>query len=672
MRDADNWLSLNDQYLCEALAWLRTRLEQLAPKRARRQRCILLRWLGDGKRAAAAPRTLPAAPQWNAAQPPALMVLAERLGLTDFERDLMLLCAAMELDTRIGPLCARAQGDPARPFPTFALAFALFDHPEWDAAAPSSPLRHWHVVEVQHAGVQPLNECALRADERIVNFIKGLNLIDERVRVLLAPMAKGTLPLPPSQARMVANIEAELAWRADVGGLPAVQLMGADSASKRLVALAVAAARGAELYLLHGETLPSAAAEVDLLARLWQRETLLMPLGLMVDGSDLERSDRVRRLLQGVSGLVFLDAREAWPGVARGMLRIEIAKPLPVEQRAAWSQALGAAGGQQPARLAGQFDLSMAAIADIARAALAQAQPQPAPDSLAKALWGGCLMHARPALDQLAQRVTPKATWDDLQLPPQEEEQLRKIAAQVGQRGTVYDDFGFRARMNRGLGISVLFAGDSGTGKTMAAEVIASELGMLLYRIDLSAVVSKYIGETEKNLRKLFDAAENGGAILFFDEADALFGKRSEVRDSHDRYANIEVNYLLQRIEAFQGLAILATNMKGALDGAFTRRLRFIINFPFPGQVQRKAMWQRVFPAPMPRAALDFERLARLNLSGGNIQSIALNGAFAAASTGAGVNMALLLDAARAEFRKMDKPIIEADFRLRGAGEAAP
>src|SRR6266581_7594059 len=180
--------------------------------------------------------------------------------------------------------------------------------------------------------------------------------------------------------------------------------------------------------------------------------------------------------------------------------------------------------------------------------------------------------------------------------------------------------------MNRGLGINALFAGESGTGKTMAAEVIANSL-----HLNLSAVVSKYIGETEKNLRRLFDAAEDGGAILFFDEADALFGKRSEVKDSHDRYANIEINYLLQRMESYRGLAILATNMKSVLDTAFMRRLRFIVNFPFPGLTERKRMWQQVFPANTPTDGLDYDRLARFNLTGGSISNIALNAAFLAA-----------------------------------------
>jgi SpoVK/Ycf46/Vps4 family AAA+-type ATPase len=240
---------------------------------------------------------------------------------------------------------------------------------------------------------------------------------------------------------------------------------------------------------------------------------------------------------------------------------------------------------------------------------------------------------------------------------------LRQIADQVPQRTTVYEDWGFGRQMNRGLGISTLFAGDSGTGKTMAAEIVANHLRLDLYRIDLSAVVSKYIGETEKNLRRLFDAAEEGGAILFFDEADALFGKRSEVKDSHDRYANIEVNYLLQRMESYQGLAIMATNARKALDGAFVRRLRFIVSFPFPGIADRRLMWEKALPPETPVGPLDVDRLSRLNLTGGSISNVALNAAFLSARSGGPVTMESVLEAARAEFRKLEKPVDEAGFR---------
>jgi SpoVK/Ycf46/Vps4 family AAA+-type ATPase len=324
---------------------------------------------------------------------------------------------------------------------------------------------------------------------------------------------------------------------------------------------------------------------------------------------------------------------------------------------------------QTAAMLAGQFNLNGVTIRQIVETAVNQhlsmaSSDTDDPSPIANPLWQACLATSRPRLDVLAQRLDAKATWDDLVLPPEEKGLLCHLSEQVQGRTLVYDEWGFRSKMNRGLGISALFAGESGTGKTMAAEVIANQLQLNLYRIDLSAVVSKYIGETEKNLRRLFDAAEDGGAILFFDEADALFGKRSEVRDSHDRYANIEINYLLQRMEAYRGLAILATNMKNALDQAFLRRLRFVINFPFPSPAQRKAIWQHIFPPETPTIDLDFDRLARFNLTGGSINNIALNAAFLAIHTDAQqVTMLLLLQAIRAEYRKLERPIHEAEFR---------
>ncbi|HMM41208.1 MAG TPA: ATP-binding protein, partial [Thermomicrobiales bacterium] len=257
----------------------------------------------------------------------------------------------------------------------------------------------------------------------------------------------------------------------------------------------------------------------------------------------------------------------------------------------------------------------------------------------------------------------PAAAWDDLVLPATQKQVLGDIAIHVRQRGRVYGDWGFSSKGRRGLGISVLFSGASGTGKTMAAEVLANALGLDLYRIDLSQVVSKYIGETEKNLGRLFDAAQGGGVILLFDEADALFGKRSEVRDSHDRYANIEVSYLLQRMESYDGLAILTTNLKGALDPAFMRRIRFVVQFPFPDADARAAIWRRIFPAATPTHGLDVTRLARLNVAGGNIRNIALNAAFLAAEDGGLVGMRHLLQAARAEAAKLERPLSEAEVR---------
>jgi ATPase family associated with various cellular activities (AAA) len=277
-----------------------------------------------------------------------------------------------------------------------------------------------------------------------------------------------------------------------------------------------------------------------------------------------------------------------------------------------------------------------------------------------RALWSALRESARGGLDALAQRIDSEARFDALVLPPFVAAQLREICSQLRHRQQVYDEWGFGEGQARGLGIAGLFAGESGTGKTMAAEAIANEAGLDLYRIDLASVVSKYIGETEKNLARLFDAAERSGAVLLFDEADAMFGRRSDVKDSHDRYANIEVAYLLQRIESYRGLAILTTNLKSALDRAFLRRIRFVVQFPMPDEAARAQIWRRQFPARAPLGDVDFARLARLQLSGGHIRSVALNAAFHAASRGEAITQGGLIDAARAEFMKLERPFGDA------------
>jgi SpoVK/Ycf46/Vps4 family AAA+-type ATPase len=282
---------------------------------------------------------------------------------------------------------------------------------------------------------------------------------------------------------------------------------------------------------------------------------------------------------------------------------------------------------------------------------------------LAPALWNAARLQGRRALNGLAERIESRATWDELVLPPDRLEVLRDLAGHLRDAWRVNETWGWAARNPRGLGATALFSGPPGTGKTLAAEVLAGELSLDLYRIDLSQVVSKYIGETEKNLARIFAAAEDGGAILLFDEADALFGKRSEVKDSHDRYANIEVSYLLQKMESYRGLAVLTTNQKSVLDGAFLRRLRYVLSFPFPDAEARAAIWARVFPAETPRGDLDPRTLALLNLSGGSIRSIALNASYLAASVPEPVQMKHIRRAARREYAKLEKSLTGAEQR---------
>jgi len=703
--DADQWQRNNDDYLSAALAWLRLRLQVLINGTPRRQpapppaappqpSASLFGWMEAEAEApevvetdvnAAAQAMADAA---MAQPPPALVTLTERLHLSPFEQEVLLLCAATELDPNVPALCARAQGDPNRAYPTFALAMTLFDEPAWDILSPERPLRFWRLIEISQPDARPLTTSALRADERIVNYLKGLNYLDDRLASLLVPfdaMIDGE-ELPPSQRTAAALAARHLEQSSPSGPPPVVQLLGLDNTSKQLVAQRAATALGLLPYRLPVELLPPQVAELETVARLWQRESILLPLALYLDAHEMDgptqaegQAPPLQRFLGRSQGIFFLGTREVRPGLGGMTSAVEVDKPTAAEQKAAWAGALGDAAGDNPKLLASQFNLNATSIRQIARVVrpddarsgedrvLAADDQGPAVEdqghSLHDRLWDACLTSTRPRMDLLAQRLDPKATWDDIVLQQAIEDLLQQIADQVRQRGTVYDDWGFRQKMNRGLGISTLFSGESGTGKTMAAEVLANELRLNLYRIDLSQVVSKYIGETEKNLRQLFDAAEDGGAILFFDEADALFGKRSEVRDSHDRYANIEINYLLQRMEEYRGLAILATNMKSALDQAFVRRLRFIVNFAFPDRRQRKIIWQKIFPPQTPRGDLDYDRLAGLNLTGGSIHNIALNAAFLAAQAGTGVTMPLVLTSAQTEFRKLERPVREADFQ---------
>jgi len=693
--ERERWIEDNNDYLAASLHWLRLRLQRLAAPAAdaasapRAPAPGRPQWLG---RAAPPPAPALPAPQGLAERiaeafeqrqraaradaAPALPALAERLGLSAFETDILLLCAAMELDPSLPALIAAAQGG-GPGVPSFALALRLFDEPSWDALAPQRPLRYLHLLQVDLAGAPALTAAALRADERVVACIKGLNLLDERLSALLTPCEPA--PLSPSQRDSAQRILAALRAAAPGESLPVAQLLGTDPGSRQAIAFEAAQALGRHLYRLPMESLPAQRAEVDLLARLWQRESLLLPVALYVDADALDgggdSAAALRQFLAHPLGLCFLGLRET--PLALDAAHCSAPAPLPTaaEQHAAWLQHLPqgaddsaqddaaddaqadppqAAREREAAELSGHFQLNLGQI----RAAAGAAATRDGDSA-----WDACRDLSTARLDALAQRLTPKARWPDLVLNEESTGLLRQIAAQVRERHRVYQQWGYAERMNRGMGISALFAGESGTGKTMAAEVIANELRLDLFRIDLSGVVSKYIGETEKNLRKLFDAAEQGGAILFFDEADALFGKRSEVKDSHDRYANIEINYLLQRMEAFSGLAILATNMKGSLDTAFMRRLRFVVNFQFPGPGERKRLWRGALPPGVPCEPLDYDRLARFNLSGGNIHSIALNAAFAAAGDGGAVGMPRLLDAVRTELRKLERPVNEAEFR---------
>jgi hypothetical protein len=694
MKRSAGWESANDRYLAAAVAWVRARLEVLAGAEANANAPAtpspsvrrVPGWPQPRPAASPAPTTQSAGPdpveraasEMAAAEaamtagPPALVALASRLGLKRFERDVLLLCVAVELDSRIPRLCARTLDDPTRRQPTFGLALALFEGSFWEVHSPERPLRHWRLIEINQPGAQPLVTSPLRADERVVNYVKGLDYLDDRLAAYVSPLPPAGL-LPPSQSVAAAGIAARWDPVPLTFPMPVAQLVGPDPTSKEAVAWHAARASSRNPYRVFADALPQPGPDLELFSRLWQRECCLYSQALYIDAQELDEASAgpvaaVNRLLSTGRGAYFLATREPWPRAGAESWTVDVARPTRVEQHEAWDDALGARAGENADRLAGQFNLDLTSIRRIARSA----PPGTDEASLSRALWNSCRDAVRPRLDALAQRIEPRVSWDDLVLPDEQTKLLHQLSEQVSQRTRVYEDWGFARLSDRGFGIGALFAGESGTGKTLAAEVLAHELALNLYRIDLSAVVSKYIGQTEKNLRRLFDAAEDGGAILFFDEADALFGKRSEVKDSHDRYANIEVNYLLQRMESFRGVAILATNMKSALDSAFQRRLRFIVKFPFPGTDERRRMWRRVFPAEAPVEALDYDRLSKLNLSGGAIRNVALNAAFLAANDRTSVTMPLVLKAARGEFLKTERPINEAEFRWDAPVRATP
>lgn len=599
--------------------------------------------------------------------PSALDILCDSFGLSPFERDILLLCAGVEMDTEFFSLCSALQGDRVT-YPTFSLAMAGLPDPHWSAILPGAPLRYWRLIEVGNGS--SLVTSHLRIDERILHYLAGLHCIDERLVSLTVPV-KSNICISPSHVKIAQKIA--LAWT-NTSRQPVIQLCGSETQEKKNVAGVASEYMGSLLRTVPASFIPDRPEELSEFVRLWEREAILNKLILLVDCDDLNMTDRtkensIRYIVDNLECPVIVLTRDRWPGGERPVLFFTVNRPAVEEQFSLWIDMLGPMAAKLDGGLdhiVSQFNLTAQDIVDASQEALSifeQQEESISAKDIKDMLWDACKSYTRPRLSNLSQRIEPVATWDDLVLPKQQIHMLENIAAHVRNRAKVYEEWGFAAKSTRGLGISALFAGASGTGKTMAAEVLANELRLDLYRIDLSQVVSKYIGETEKNLRQVFDAAEDGGAILLFDEADALFGKRSEVKDSHDRYANIEVSYLLQRMEAYRGLAILTTNMKNALDTAFMRRLRFIIEFPFPDMALRTEIWERTLPQKILNDDIVIEKLAQLNVTGGSIRNIALNAAFMAAEDKKLVQMSHMIRAARMEYYKLEKPLTDAEIR---------
>jgi len=589
----------------------------------------------------------------------ALDLAAERLGLSPFERRIVALCAAVELEPGFAGLCARAQGDGSHSYPTFGLALAAFEDAHWSALTPANPLRRFGLIEVER-GVS-LTSAALRIDEVFLHHIAGVSQLERRLASVVAPLVRPAR-LVASQQSIADQIRAVLRLAgSDDGGLR-LQLAGDDAYGKRELASDAFAQLNLLTYGIAAASLQGRPDEVELWARTWEREALLHSAGLYIDAHELAEphgGESLVRFLDHCTTPAIIATRRPLRLGPRLAHVFEVAKPTRREQYALWIDALAAthdrisavpAGGEAVRRVNAQFDFDAALIVATVQRACADTE-----GAIEERLWRAARGMHQNELSEIAQRLEDRPAWDDLVLTADQIQALRSIVAHARNRGTVHDVWGMAERHERGLGLGVLFHGPSGTGKTMAAEVIGREMDLDVYRVDLSQLVSKYIGETEKNLRRIFDAAEGGGVILLFDECDAIFGKRGEVEHGQDRYANLEVSYLLQRMEAYRGIAILTTNMRSAIDPAFMRRLRFVVHFPHPDFNQRVAIWKRALPPRVPVEVIDFDRLARLTVTGASIRNIAMHAAFLAADANGSVNMTYLRRAALAECAKLER-----------------
>lgn len=605
---------------------------------------------------------------------PALEILADAFDLTPFERDVVVLCYALEREPSLARLYAYIQDDVGRTHATPQLAGCVFGQStgaRYDLSevfTPQSTLRRFQLVELKNTSHEllPILSQPMRLDERMVSFLDGRNHIDERIARLLR--TEPSHPVPAEHGEIIDRVLALLAERSDESPMPLINIVGSPDRGRKTLAHGILGSLGLTHFTLEASGIPSEAEAHDEFLRLLDREAILGRFGLYVeaDGKQTKEAE-LADVVEGIGAFLIVGSQRPYQTRLQTLALLAPAVGLD-SQLDLWRSAFGTGPGpseQCLAEIVQQFDFDPETIFRTAAAAVHRAHMEASgsPSGISDAdLWHACRDQVSWKLDDLAQRIHPCYTWEDIVLPDSAVAQMEEIAFQVPNRASVYRNWGFNAKLSRGRGIGVLFSGPSGTGKTMAAEILASHLDLGLHRIDLAGVVSKYIGETEKNLKKVFDAAEQSGAILFFDEADALFGQRTEVKDSHDRYANIEVNYLLQRMEDYRGLAILATNRRSALDHAFLRRLRFVVNFPFPDTDSRRKIWERVFPSEAKLEQLDFDTLARLTITGGNIRNIALNAAFLAVKDASAIGMRHIERATRCEYDKIEKLMPDGAF----------
>jgi hypothetical protein len=611
-------------------------------------------------------------------------------GLQRIEEQCLVLCLAPEIDPKYSKVFAFLQDDITKKQPSVDVALRLFcaDLRGRLAAraifAPNSSLLRRRLLHLgdpadRHSALSLLT---LKLDDRIAAFLLCTPQVDEH----LADWVEIVLPAgrPPEAAvpDEIRDRTLRLVENCFAGGQtpmrPLIHLYGRRGSGRRSLASAASERLGLPLLVADVRRMPPETNGAEAMWRLG-REALLLPAALLVEGFDdllpESRRHELTALLSSVSDfspLTFLSGTQPWKAENPEQLFLSLQCPVPnsTARLHYWSEHLkGSAcelGADDLIELSSKFNFTEGQIRQTVEAARCQAYWESEPELNGALLSRVGRSVATPSLSGLARKIKPGFVWSDIVLPETQLLQLREIVAHVKRAQVIFDEWGFDEKFAYGKGVSALFEGPSGTGKTMAAGIIAAELALDLYRIDLSSVVSKYIGETEKNLERIFTEAQDSNVILFFDEADALFGKRSEVKDAHDRYANVETAYLLQRMEEYGGVAILASNMKQNVDEAFVRRMRFIIPFPFPAEEDRACIWRKSFPAGAPLGDVDFGWLARhLKITGGNIKSISLRAAFMAAERQSEIGMDCLIEAAKREMEKIGKISALAEYRVR-------
>ncbi|WP_157451584.1 ATP-binding protein [Deinococcus aquatilis] len=606
--------------------------------------------------------------------------LSRAFDLSEFEGAVVGLCVACELfPLRFRRVAAAALGfgdelSMGTLTPHLALLWlGGLEGASPQAFLPGGPLLRWGLLDTR-AGLtfdQSLRGLSIPAG--VLAFLQGHDAPDpalDGVAQLIPASLVGQVALSDSQEGLVGQLQGFL--DGDPAGRAGL-LYGADASARQEVARRALGGLKAGVLVVNlaglnssgpgssGLAQPAKEGQPDERAarlRALARDSRLKGMAVLLDATgDTEEGamgNLVAAAMDAAAGPVVVVCEDALPlQVARAVLPLEVHKPSVQEQRALWAAALGLPDPQLAAlqRLTDQFHLDAARIGSLAREVRADLPGNAGYAARLDRAWTACRVAGRRRIGGLAQRVSTGATWDDVILADSDLSVLRQIVAHVQHRAAVNDLLGAPTG-GRGRAVAALFSGPSGTGKTLSAEVVANALNLDLYRIDLSGMVSKYIGETEKNLKLVFDAADDGGAVLLFDEADALFGKRSEVKDAHDRYANIQVNYLLQRLEAFSGVAILTTNLESSMDIAFMRRLQFVLPFRAPQARERERLWRQVFPAGVDVEGLDFGELAQVTLAGGSIRNVAVNALYLAVSRGEALGMNLMREALQLEFRK--------------------